>query len=1803
VIGHRTPPGPRLSIGRIRVDAARAIAKLRDYQLVDRRTWVLEAIRAAIASGARRVVLDGDANDVWLAWDGEPWPTAVLPALFDELVSPEPARESQHLRLLGTAVNSALGLEPAYVDVIAIGADGAHRVRYTPEVLVPVDAGTVDDDTPLRQLEVTTVPHPDRAPTAGMLVHLRRRIGIEALSNLLHGAPRELAIARAACMDASVPIEIGGTVVGRAHHVRDLITAPLGHGLDGFVAVVDPDAPRPGASTTGAMLEVAEHGVLLATYPIELIGVGDARGPVPLRVYVDAPRMPTNASRSEVQRDAHPIAAAEARAIALVPALIDALVTELGSAPAVSGRRRLLRSAAIDLLASRAAGSNWAYDATFIAPPLDRLAALPLLRNAVGAERAVNARWILGLAHDGGRPYPAELAPWLEEIVWFEKGDRAGRLLGYATSDGRAVRKRAKRARKAVRAQARFLGHTVREPRVSPRSPPRALITIGATMPGTCGAPDLFRALAGEVAVLGTDGRSELVLLHHGREIETVELASPIAFQAVLGCDDLLPTERYRGVVRDSTYARVEAAARAAVVRGAEAIAIARAGTPSAAADFAFVVDATIMRRAFALATEIDRALAPASPLYQASIWPTADGRWASLAELGRERVVGAVNPGSPIRTLLDRTIVEADAAERATLDAALDETLVVHYTDLTELLDPAADHARRLASEQDGVALAVRRPGVASAIVVSRSGSWIYHHHLGKRLDLELYHPRLIDCEVIIDDDSLIPNPAWDEIAVDREAVRGRSYDDLERALLRAIAGAILGDPEPDLVRPDATAVGLDHPAGVALCKVIAGQPDPTIVLGAELVRRLRAFKVIEVLGQAQPRSLDEAAALHPTGPIPYVSPSDACVIPGWNPLVCSESRALAFGKLLGREVIDATAELAQRRLAAVRAGRLAELRARPPVNLDLPAMTPGIATEPPAPTGLIGVGDHDRLVIEVHVERRWFDRITVADDLPLLAILDLAETAIDETFTQVRPEAREKLIAAVRVVLAPTLIDTVLAREPRTLIEDPRLTRLLARVLMKRGLSDVMRNKLRAAAMFPRVQGGHASMTDAVDERVVRTASFAGAWTGPVKAEPPQPLDTPVLQVADGPDGADRRAVIQALAHNGVADVSEAINRLQSRRRIALGLVAPPVLPGVERALVRRLDQLGTVGELLGFGEVGLVDDDRSRVLPFANGRPGEPIEIDVLPPIRIAVEAPDLVAAGALSPAAVTGRGIQQIAIELVRELCSVKPPTLPVWARRRLRRAVFTGWLDHADLRDVPALETTDGAWRPWSVIEEQRRAFGQVWFTAPLSSALPLDPARIALRLTGAEGEAVSGRFDLVEATEELRLDQIARHNMAKPPATTLKLSDSEIGAALHAGVEMTDPGGRRGWVVPLAPAGARRRGVRAHRDMFRFEPASDPCAWPTLTVVDDPALAPDRTWTHAAEDDAWAALTARVVSASVQALRATAPPPADAVARRWIEPSRATVIRTGWLWLAGPADHPQWLHGPGAVRVMFADRGETYAPPAARPVRGWIAVNSAWTSSLVIDLERLFIESYTVMLREAAADTTRDDVACHVAVGLLRGTLDASDATLARFRCFRPEPLDAGELLDLIGDQRARIPLIEPDERATGPSIVADGSALSRLLIERLGSRAVRPGKAVPPPRVPLPGLTPVVRPVAPPPLPPPPAPPHRLRGLADALWARLHEIGVAASHVTEIAIASDRSSPVIAHEHGVIILAGEASMLAAVDNARQARSAWAPAAIDALAAHVVTVLNVELTSVTDAAEAHAVSKLLDTTA
>jgi hypothetical protein len=228
-------PGRRVGGGRLRVDAARAIAKLREYQLPDPTMWVLEAIRAAVAAGATKIELRGDANDIWVGWNGAPWDAELLPRLFDELVSPEVSDDHQHVRLLAAAVNSALGMNPAYVDVYTVtGAGQGKRARYTPDVLAAPENAL--GEAPLRHVAVESREPPTKI-SSGVLVHLRRRASLSLLSYWI-GEPPELPLARAACRDIAVPLVINEDLVLQRDARRDLVRIPLDDGLAGKFQVM-----------------------------------------------------------------------------------------------------------------------------------------------------------------------------------------------------------------------------------------------------------------------------------------------------------------------------------------------------------------------------------------------------------------------------------------------------------------------------------------------------------------------------------------------------------------------------------------------------------------------------------------------------------------------------------------------------------------------------------------------------------------------------------------------------------------------------------------------------------------------------------------------------------------------------------------------------------------------------------------------------------------------------------------------------------------------------------------------------------------------------------------------------------------------------------------------------------------------------------------------------------------------------------------------------------------------------------------------------------------------------------------------------------------------------------------------------------------------------------------------------------------------------------------------------------------------------------------------------------------------------
>lgn len=1755
-------PGSRIGSGRLRVDAARAIAKLREYQLAERTTWICEAVRAAVASGATEVELDGDSNDVWLSWSGPPWDPEVLPRLLDELVSPEPSRDAQHLRLLATAINSALGLDPAYVDLCTVGEDGSARaVRYTPEVLeLPDDE---DDEPAIRRLACESVDPPRRAPACGMHLHLRRRAGLETFGHFIRGAVApELAIAEQSCRDLEIPIRIGKSPHGRDRFTGDLLRADLGGSLRGFLAVQEPEW----ATHEEPVAEIAERGVVITRYGLGT-DFGPGRAPIPIRLFVDAPRMPTNASRSDVRRDAHPVKQAELRARELSRPLIEQLAAELDGGEPV--RRARLRDAALALLASRALGADWPHRLRAIRGPLEILAHMELVKNAVGDPRPVASVWTPGVVHHGRAPLDRELAPWVDDVLWVPPGDPAARLIEKASVDPAGLKKRIKTARKQLKRRRRFYRARERTPQVETRRGDWIHAAVGAPLPGSAIDDAVFAEVTGELALSKGDGLAEVTLLLDGRPIETVELISPVRFSAIVAHPELRPLPSYRGVHKNTAYNRAVNAATGAAVRAIEAVAMAEGGElppegyrlgrrrPTDADRVA-----RLMRGGLALA----RKLAGGSvdgPMIGIKAWPSGDSEWLSTAELRGLPVIGTAPFGT--RLSLDRVVVNASPADRDLLGDLLgDDTAIVHYD--PGALPQTGDLAEKLARDLaigPLAALAIREPTRRGAIAWGVRRSRLEVLHAGAPVCKLTLEPELAPCVIAVDDDELVPDATWSGVA-DQQTL-GHVASSFERQMAAAVARRFAGFVVDDLVIT--RTLTLERGAGLALCEAIVAAPiEPDELLGAEVADALRSRPLLSALGKLEPVSAASIAAEF-EGSIPVVF-LPAAPVPGWSPLVVSSDvEARAIGRLLGRETHPGAEELARRQATAER-DRLLIAHRRKPIAPPIQASPGTLEIKAGVVTGRMWIKALETIDVDVRIEQRRYAEVSESGP-PIGAIVEVPITWADDDFTKLDAYRNRQVVNAVRK-RASDLLWVNLEADPAALAADPRVLELAVSLLRHQLLSDDSLERLRELPAFETLQGPRASVADSELAGLARIATWGGEWLGPADGEEPDPLDDPVLQVSAEAEAA-LFELVDGLSKEGAIDETHAVGKLQVRRAMARGILARPSIPGIASALRRELGSLGEHGRSLGEGEIALVADN-PRVLVHELGVMVGHIDVDVVPPVRVAVEDPSLVPMiGRQIRSGVLAARVQRAAKSYVAALLA-DGVELPWWAARAIGGAVLAGAIDPALCGDRPLFETTAGERRSWTELVDQAAQLGDVWYVCEQTSERPLDPQRFVVRLDPGPALQRDAPFLLTEASGELELDARARANRDRPPVDGLEISPEVVMAALEiASLEGDGINAPRGKVAVLV--NDRHRGVDVFRELKSLGRIDDPCEWPTYAVVDDRRLTPDRTWSAPEGDEILGEVTRAIRKASERALATLTPAPRDVLATRpvWsFDTARSRAAVRGRIWLSG-----RWDTGTIAVECSA---GEILVHPTAvdgtpLPVSGKLLVYSAGHFDAG-EVEILARARYAELVRAALAlERAPHLMRAHAAVGLATGLLTTEMLGDMTFECFAPEPLDVHGLATLF-ELESELPVVT---KAGGEelAIVDDGSLASHLLISMLGADRAEEPAVEPEPEPEGAAENPPVF----------DEPSHPLNGLAQVLASRLDNSGVRGYFLNRVSVMASMRS-LLSYRSGTLYLGGASDELAAIEVARQASSPWAEAAIDALVAHAVAELTEELVEV-----------------
>jgi hypothetical protein len=488
---------------------------------------------------------------------------------------------------------------------------------------------------------------------------------------------------------------------------------------------------------------------------------------------------------------------------------------------------------------------------------------------------------------------------------------------------------------------------------------------------------------------------------------------------------------------------------------------------------------------------------------------------------------------------------------------------------------------------------------------------------------------------------------------------------------------------------------------------------------------------------------------------------------------------------------------------------------------------------------------------------------------------------------------------------------------------------------------------------------------------------------------------------------------------------------------------------------------------------------------------------------------------------------------------------------------------------------------------------------------------PLDPTRRVFFFERGTFElAQQHNWNVIDATKELELDAIARANQSRLPARSLDLPirDGVLAETTLDGDGVTSP---RGIVAVLAPAAAGWRGVWPHIKLHPFDRTEDPCRWPTVAVIDDARLVPDRTWSRPQKNDMWQAIAKQLRAASDHALASVGEPPPDALVSLRITSHACadvaalrktpnTVIR-GLLWL-----EPEPRRSV-SVQVYDATGVRSFTPEQALGLGGKLLVYVPDDAGIGNALEQLCGQVHGKLVRQLSrsSELVKDRIAAHVAHALFVRTVRPNDVRAIELGCFAPKPLDARALASLFQRQDPVV-VIRPDT-APNPDphaieLVDDRSVLARTIIADLGGRVRRQRPAPTPRRAPVDVFeqkSDWPKPAAPQPAPlklPPakPEPPHPLRPLVVKLRSRLADLGIGGYRWSIV----DTGEPMFAFSEEIEV-AGNNQRLRALAAALVADSPLARAGVDVVIAHLVTVLNIALSQITDASEAHAIGLLL----
>ncbi len=303
----------RVASGRIRVDARKALEKLRDHRLADPHHYVLELLRAAVASGATTAQVRVDSDDFELRFDGAVLAPPVLRDLLSHALTGGGDPEMVAARFLALGVAGALGLDPAYVRVVS--------PDLTFEVRPPV-----------------TVEFEDKgAATPGTFVHVRERVSWRVVRDAVLG-PTELGVIRRAVRKFPAKLTVNGESFARESVFDVPVLAEVETKVEGVTVVAA--VPRERSARSALTLEVYGVEVTTRRFALPFLQVVAWARDDSLR---------RNASGSDVVDGDARLVAIQAAVERLALDLLRELVKQLGQKD-VPEAREMLASLALELV-------------------------------------------------------------------------------------------------------------------------------------------------------------------------------------------------------------------------------------------------------------------------------------------------------------------------------------------------------------------------------------------------------------------------------------------------------------------------------------------------------------------------------------------------------------------------------------------------------------------------------------------------------------------------------------------------------------------------------------------------------------------------------------------------------------------------------------------------------------------------------------------------------------------------------------------------------------------------------------------------------------------------------------------------------------------------------------------------------------------------------------------------------------------------------------------------------------------------------------------------------------------------------------------------------------------------------------------------------------------------------------------------------------------------------------------------------------------------------------------------------------